>query len=76
MKDTSLLGSESNERIKNNESANNRTKNLFRPEVKSSQKQSGIELVSLHIVKRLVKSFAPSVSYSKAIRASRNFTDR
>ena len=73
MKDTSLLGSESNERIQNNESANNRTKNLFRPELKSSQKQSGIELVSLHIVKRLVKSFAP---YSKAIRASRNFTDR
>ena len=43
MKDSSLLGSESKERKKNNESANNRTKNLFRPEVKSSLQMSGVK---------------------------------
>ena len=41
--DTSLLGPESKERIKNNESAHNRTKNLFRPEVKSSLQMSGVK---------------------------------
>ena len=39
----SLLGSESKERMKNNESANNKTINLFRPEVKSSLQMSGVK---------------------------------
>ena len=39
----SLLGSESKERMRNNESANNRTINLFRPEVKSSLQMSGVK---------------------------------
>ena len=43
MKDFSLLGSESNEGMKNNESANDRTINLFRPEVKSSLQMSGVK---------------------------------
>ena len=41
MKDFSLLGSESKEGMKNNESANDRTLNLFRPEVKGSLQMSG-----------------------------------
>ena len=43
MKDFSLLGSESKEGMKNNESANNRTIILFRPEVKSSLQMSGVK---------------------------------
>ena len=42
-KELSLLGSESNEGMKNNESANDRTINLFRPEVKSSLQMSGVK---------------------------------
>ena len=38
--------------------------------------KTGIVLVSLYTVKWLVKSFAPSASYSKAIRASRDFTNK
>ena len=41
-----------------------------------SKKQSGIVLVSLYTVKWLVKNFVPSVSYSEAIRASRDFTNK
>ena len=40
MKDFSLLGSVSKERIKNNEPANDRTINLFRTEVKSLRMNS------------------------------------
>ena len=43
MKDFSLLGSESKEGIKNNESANNRTINLLLPEVKSGLQMSGVK---------------------------------
>ena len=43
MKDFSLLGSESKEGMKNNESTNDRTINLFRPEVKSSLQMSGVK---------------------------------
>ena len=43
MKDFTLLGSESKEGMKNNESANDRTLNLFRPEVKSSLQMSGVK---------------------------------
>ena len=43
MKDFSLWGSENKERMKNNDSANNRTINLFRPEVKSSLQMSGVK---------------------------------
>ena len=43
MKDLSLWGSENKERMKNNDSANNRTINLFRPEVKSSLQMSGVK---------------------------------
>ena len=43
MKDFSLLGLESKEGMKNNESANDRTLNLFRPEVKSSLQMSGVK---------------------------------
>ena len=43
MKDFSLLGLESKEGIKNNESANNRTINLLLPEVKSSLQMSGVK---------------------------------
>ena len=43
MKDFSLLGSESKEGMKSNESTNDRTINLFRPEVKSSLQMSGVK---------------------------------
>ena len=43
MKDFSLLGSESKEGMKNNESTNDRTINLFRSEVKSSLQMSGVK---------------------------------
>ena len=43
MKDFSLLGLEIKEGMKNNESANDRTLNLFRPEVKSSLQMSGVK---------------------------------
>ena len=43
MKDFNLLGSESKEGMKNNESANDRTINLFRPEVKRSLQRSGVK---------------------------------
>ena len=43
MKDFSLLGSESKEGIKNKESTNDRTLNLFRPKVKSSLQMSGVK---------------------------------
>ena len=42
-KDFSQLGSESNEEMKNNESANNRTINLFSPRIKSSLHMSGVK---------------------------------
>ena len=42
-KDFSQLGSESNEGMKNNESANNRTINLFSPWIKSSLQMSGVK---------------------------------
>ena len=43
MKDFSLFGSESKEGLKNIESTNDRTVNLFRPEVKSSLQMSGVK---------------------------------
>ena len=43
MKDFSLFGSESKEGLKNIESTNNRTVNLFRPEVKISLQMSGVK---------------------------------
>ena len=43
MKDFRLWGSENKERMKNNDPANNRTINLFRPEVKSSLQMSGVK---------------------------------
>ena len=43
MKDFSLIGSASKEGMKNNQSANDRTINLFRPEVKSSLQMSGVK---------------------------------
>ena len=43
MKDFSLLGSASKEGMKNNESANDRTINLFSPRVKSSLQMSGVK---------------------------------
>ena len=43
IKDFSLLGSESKKGMKNNESANDRTINLFRPEVKRSLQMSGVK---------------------------------
>ena len=43
IKDFSLLGSEKNEGMKNNQSANDRTINLFRPEVKGSLQMSGVK---------------------------------
>ena len=43
MKDYSLLGSVSKEGMKNNESANDRTINLFRPRIKSSLQMSGVK---------------------------------
>ena len=43
MKYFSLLGSESKEGIKNNESANNRTINLLLPGVKSSLQMIGVK---------------------------------
>ena len=42
-KDFSQLGSERSERMKNNESVNDRTINLLRPEVKSSLQMSGVK---------------------------------
>ena len=42
-KDFSQLGSESNEGMKNNESANNRTINLFSPRIKSGLHMSGVK---------------------------------
>ena len=43
MKDFSLFGSESKEGLKNIESTNDRTVNLFRPEVKSSLQMSDVK---------------------------------
>ena len=43
MKDFSLFGSESKEGLKNIESTNNRTVNLFRPEVKISLQMNGVK---------------------------------
>ena len=43
MKDFSLLGSESKDGMKNNASKNDRTINLFLPEVKSSLQMSGVK---------------------------------
>ena len=43
MKDFSLLGSESKEGMKNNESTNDRTLNLFFPKIKSSLQMSGVK---------------------------------
>ena len=43
MKDFSLLGSESKEGMKNNESTNDRTLNLFCPKIKSSLQMSGVK---------------------------------
>ena len=43
MKDFSLLGLESKEGMKNNESTNDRTLNLFRPKIKSSLQMSGVK---------------------------------
>ena len=43
MKDFSLLGSVSKEGMKNNESANDRTINLFSPQIKSSLQMSGVK---------------------------------
>ena len=43
MKDFSLLGSESKEGMKNNESTNDRTLNLFLPKVKSSLQMRGVK---------------------------------
>ena len=43
MKDFSLLGSESKEGMKNNESTNDRTLNLFRLKVRSSLQMSGVK---------------------------------
>ena len=43
MKDFSLFGSESKEGLKNIESTNDRTVNLFRPEVKISLQMSGVK---------------------------------
>ena len=42
-KDFSQLGSESSERMKNDESVYDRTINLFRPEVKISLQMSGVK---------------------------------
>ena len=42
-KDFSQLGSESSERMKNNESANDRTINLFSPRIKNSLQMSGVK---------------------------------
>ena len=43
MKDFSLFGSESKEGLKNIESTNDRTVNLFRPEVKISLQMNGVK---------------------------------
>ena len=43
MNDFSLSGSESKEGLKNTESTNDRTVNLFRPKVKSSLQMSGVK---------------------------------
>ena len=43
MKDFSLLGSESKEGMKNNESTNDRTLNLFRLKVNSSLLMNGVK---------------------------------
>ena len=43
MKDFRLFGSESKEGLKNIESTNDRTVNLFRPEVKISLQMSGVK---------------------------------
>ena len=43
MKDLSLFGSESKEGLKNIESTNDRTVNLFRPEVKISLQMNGVK---------------------------------
>ena len=43
MKDFSLFGSESKEGLKNIKSTNDRTVNLFRPEVKISLQMNGVK---------------------------------
>ena len=43
MEDFSLLGSVSKKGMKNNESANDRTINLFSPRIKSSLQMSGVK---------------------------------
>ena len=80
MKDFSLLESVGKERIKKKQPIGKWQDYNFISSWSEKKSASGgvnnCKIVSVYIVKWLVKNFAPSVGYSEAIRHSRVFTNK